>query len=246
MSGLVATTERAPCIRTEDSGVAGFIGLTTLAWPGRKSAVILLNGCNLRCPYCCCPELVGGRRSTISVAEAAARVEGSRGALGGVVVTGGEPTADIGLIHLLRRLRSLGLPIRIDTNGTFPHVLQTLLDEDLVSFVALDVKTIPERYDAVTSSRGAWERVRRSISLVIERGTDHEFRTTCYPSALHTSDLPRIARELEGGRRYVVQQFLSQRTLDPAASTVRPYSADALRRAALCCAVHLPTVVRGV
>jgi pyruvate formate lyase activating enzyme len=239
------TTRAAPASRCDESRIAGFVGLTSSAWPGRKSAVILLSGCNMRCSYCFCPELLGHRRSTVSVAEVVARVEGSRGALGGVVVTGGEPTADPGLIRLLRRLHSLHVPTRIDTNGTLPDVLGTVLDEGLASFVALDVKTIPDRYDSVTSSHGAWERVRRSISLLIESGTHHEFRTTCYPSALHTSDLPRMARELEGGRRFVIQQFEPQRTLDPAASTVRPYGADALRRAALCCEVHIPTVVRG-
>jgi len=226
--------------------VAGFVGLTTRAWPGRKSAVVLLGGCNLRCAYCSCPELVGGRRSTISAAEVIARIEGSRGVLGGVVVSGGEPTADPGLLALLRRLNSVHVPVRLDTNGTFPGVLEAILEEGLVSFVALDIKTTPQRYDAVTASTGAWERVRSSISLLMDRGVDHEFRTTCYPSAVHPADLPRMAREIEGGRRYVIQQFQPRRTLDPAAGTVRPYAAEALRRAALCCAVHLPTAVRGV
>jgi pyruvate formate lyase activating enzyme len=247
VSGVATVEDRAAGTRgSEDSRVAGFVALTTTAWPGRKSAVIHLGGCNLRCPYCCCPEFVGGRGSTLSLVEAVARVEGSRGALGGVVVSGGEPTVDPGLIRLLRRLRGLSVPVRIDTNGTRPDVLEEALDEGLVSFVAMDMKTTPERYDSLTSNQGAWDRVRRSIALLIERGVDHEFRTTCYPSALHTADLPRIAKELEGGRRYVIQQFRPQRTLDPAASSIRPYQAEALRRAALCCAVHVPTTVRGV
>jgi pyruvate formate lyase activating enzyme len=226
--------------------VAGFRATSHSAWPGRTSAVILLGGCNLRCSYCCCPELLGGRLDSICAADVLSRIRNHDSPVSGVVVTGGEPTADTGLTELLRRLRSHDLPVRLDTNGTFPGVLETILAEDLVSFVALDVKTTPERYDAVTASSGSWRRVRRSIELLVDGSTDHEFRTTCYPSAVHTSDIPTIARSLQGGIRYVLQQFRAQRTLDPAASGVRPHEADALRRAALCCSVHLPTVVRGV
>ncbi len=190
--------------------------------------------------------MLGGRRPAVELTRVIDHLTENRGNVGGVVVTGGEPTADPALGGLLRGLRPLGIPVKIDTNGTFPEVLETLLEQRLVSFVSLDVKATPERYDSVTSGLDVWERVRRSISLLIESGVDHEFRTTCYPGAVLTAELPHIARALEGGMRFAIQQFQPQRTLDPAASGVRPYAADALRRASLCCAVHLPTVVRGV
>jgi pyruvate formate lyase activating enzyme len=237
----------SPAIATAQlSGAASFVARSSTAWPGRESSIILLAGCNLRCPYCCCPELLGSARSPIAFDRVLDRCREYRHALGGVVVSGGEPTAHPALIGLLRELRALGIPVRLDSNGTFPDVLEEVLSDRLVSFVALDVKTTPLRYDAATGSRGMWDRVSRSIRAVIDSGVDHEFRTTCYPSALTTADLPSIAKELEGGSRYVIQQFRPVRTLDPAASSVRPYAPEALRRAALCCAVHLPTVVRGV
>lgn len=226
--------------------VAGCTGVTTTAWPGRKAFAIELRGCNLSCPYCFCPELLGSRRSEISLTRVIEQIERDRERIDGVVITGGEPTIDSNLTSIARHLASLRVPVKLDTNGTHPGVLEALLEERLVDFVALDVKTTPERYDAVTRSTGMWERVRRSIALLVASNVDHEFRTTCYPSALQSADLPRIARELEGGRRYAIQQFRPQRTLDPGASTVRPFEADVLRKAALCCAVHIPTVVRGV
>ncbi len=229
-----------------DCSVAGFRAASPVAWPGRTSAVILLGGCNLRCSYCCCPEMLAARPDSICVTDILNRIQSRESSVSGVVVTGGEPTAYTGLTELLRRLRSYDLPVRLDTNGTFPDVLEALLEEGLVSFVALDVKTTPERYDALTASSGSWRQVRRSIELLVNGPLDHEFRTTCYPGAVPTSDIPTIARSLEGGIRYALQQFRPQRTLDPAASGVRPHGADALRKAALCCSVHLPTVVRGV
>jgi pyruvate formate lyase activating enzyme len=190
--------------------------------------------------------MLGHRRASLNLDSVLERLAENRDELDGVVVTGGEPTIDLGLRETLRGLVAIGLPVRLDTNGSSPDVLETLIAEDLVSFVALDVKSTPDRYDSATSCRSIWPRVQESIALLIRSGVDHEFRTTCYPSALRTADLPGIARQLEGGNRFVIQQFRPQRTLDPAAAGVRPYEADALRRAALCCAMHLPTVVRGV
>lgn len=240
------TYVQEPLTRATLPTVAGFTGVSKTAWPGRVAACVEVSGCNLRCPYCHCPELLGKKRPQIGIEHVVEALGADRDRIGGVVITGGEPTADSDLPDILRELTSLGLPLKLDTNGTFPAVLEEVLEARLVTFVALDVKTTPERYDAVTGGQHVWERVRRSIDLVLASGVDHEFRTTCYPSALHSADLPRIARSLEGGRRYAIQQFRPQRTLDPAAVSVRPLEADALRRAALCCAVHLPTVVRGV
>jgi pyruvate formate lyase activating enzyme len=245
MSGLATVTLAAPA-PVREAKAAGFIARTEVAWPGRIASEILLGGCNLRCAYCCCPELLGATRSPIGFDRVVDRIHADNQDLGGVVVSGGEPTAHPRLIDLLRELRLLGVPVRLDTNGTFPGVLEQVVSEQLASFVAVDVKTTPLRYDTVTSGHRVWDRVRHSIQIVRESGVDHEFRTTCYPGALTTADLPSIAKELEGGLRYVIQQFRPLRTLDPASSSVRPYNADALRRAALCCAVHLPTVVRGV
>jgi pyruvate formate lyase activating enzyme len=226
--------------------VSAYKPTSAAAWPGRSSAEILLGGCNLRCAYCCCPEMLGDKRGTVSVDLVVSHLRDHSRELGGVVISGGEPTANPGLTSLLRSLSVLELPVRIDTNGTYPTVLEELIAENLVAFVALDVKTTPDRYDPATGSQGSWPRVMHSIETILGSGVDHEFRTTCYSNVVNTADLPSIARELEGGNRYVVQQFRPQRTLDPAASGVRPYDADALRRAALCCSVHLPTVVRGV
>jgi pyruvate formate lyase activating enzyme len=228
-----------------NASVAGFCVWSSTAWPGRKSAEVLVGGCNLRCSYCFCPEMVGRPRASMCLGDAIGRMQDTRHALEGIVVTGGEPTADPALPQLLRQLSTLGLPIRVDTNGTFPEVLESVIREDLVAFVALDVKTTPERYDVVTGNGDSWDRVHRSIGLLLNSSVDHEFRTTCYPNAVRTAEIPGIARHLAGGSRYVLQQFRPQRTLDPAASGVRPNDIDALRRAALCCSVHLPTVVRG-
>lgn len=242
-----ATLAGNPTHMLAEPRIAGFIGSGMLDWPGRLSTTVFLGGCNLRCPFCHNPELVTPpRRRQLVTDDVLAHLRAKRDWIDGVVVTGGEPTTDPSLESLLRTLKAEGIPVKLDTNGTSPGVLERLLGENLVDFVALDVKSAPERYDLVTRTSGVWSAVERCISLVIGSGVDHEFRTTCYPSAVETADLPQIASHLVGGTRYAIQQFRPQRTLDPGASTVRPHAPEALRRAALCCAVHIPTVVRGV
>ena len=142
--------------------------------------------------------------------------------LDGVVVTGGEPCIDPHLPRLLSTLRAEGMPVKLDTNGTRPDVLSSLVADGLVDFVALDVKAEPERYERASGVSDVWPAVERSIALILGSGVDHEFRTTCYPPAVGPDDLVHIAARLAGGKRYVLQQFRPLRTLDPAAVSVRP------------------------
>ena len=217
-----------------------------LDWPGRVAATVFLGGCDLRCPYCHNPELTGSPRRSLDAQALFSLVHDRRAWLDGVVVTGGEACVHPKLPALLRELKREGMPVKLDTNGTRPDTLELLLDEGLIDYVALDVKALPERYERATGSIGLWPDVERSIRTLIESGTDHEFRTTCYPLAVGPDDPVRIASLLTGGRRYVLQQFRPQRTLDPAALSVRPHTAETLCRSAERCRSFLPTIVRGV
>lgn len=216
-----------------------------LDWPGKVTATVFLGGCPLRCPYCHNPELIGVPRHTEDIEALITHVRDRRAWLDGVVVTGGEPTAEPLLPDFLRTLRREGMPVKLDTNGTNPDALQALLAEGLVDYVALDVKATPERYVRATGVASVWGAVERSITTILASGADHEFRTTCYPLAVGPDDPARIAARLAGGRRYVLQQFRPARTLDPAAVSVRPHDPQTLCRAAERCSTFLPTTVRG-
>ena len=228
------------------TAIAATISDSRADWPGRVSATVLLGGCNLRCPYCLVPEHVNRTRVDTTIARVAEQLSTRAHALEGVVVSGGEPTASPVLQPLLEALADVGLPVKLDTNGTSPDILAQIVADRLVSFVSLDVKTTPERYDRLTRGDRVWRRVERSVAVLAASAIDHEFRTTCYPFAVSAADLASIAARLAGGPRYALQQFVARRTLDPAAATVTPLAADELRLAAMRCSVHLPTVVRGV
>jgi pyruvate formate lyase activating enzyme len=234
-------------VRCRDlTGIAATISDARTDWPGRRSTTVLLGGCDLRCPYCFAPEHVNRTRVDTSVARLVDHVGERASLLDGVVVSGGEPTVSPVLYPLVEALREIGLPVKLDTNGASPEVLAEIVADRLVSFVSLDVKTTPDRYDRLTRGDRVWQRVERSVALLSAGEVDHEFRTTCFPFAVSAADLPSIAAHLVGGRRYALQQFVARRTLDPAAATVTPTPVEELRRAAMRCSVHLPTVVRGV
>ncbi len=205
--------------------------LSLLDYPGKVSAVVWTVGCNLRCPFCynaelVLPELRAGlarvpREGVFSLLRE--RV----GFLDGVVVTGGEPTLQADLLPFLGELKALGFLVKLDTNGTRPDVLRSLLDERLVDYVALDVKAPFARYPeyaglslpghaarevdpdgdaAPKAPPDLVERVRESLALVRDHAPDYEFRTTVAPG-LSRDDLIAIASAIRGARRYVVQPF---------------------------------------
>ncbi len=236
----------APAVATPTQRLAGWLPAGMLDWPGRLTTTIFLGGCDFRCPFCHNADLVVQPSAPADWSALVDYLAGKRDWLDGVVVTGGEPTTDPGLRGLLEVLDSLRVPVKLDTNGNHPDIVERLIADGLVSFVALDVKTTPEHYAALTGVDGAADRVVRTADLLISSGIAHEFRTTAYPGALALDDFTTIAQLLEGGDHYAIQQFRPENAMDPRASTVLPYRTEALLAAATACDTYLPTTLRGV
>jgi pyruvate formate lyase activating enzyme len=185
-------------------------------FPGRISAIVFALGCNFRCPYCHNPELVDPGRyvSPISKETVISYLLDRIGRLGGVVITGGEPTVHDDLSDFIREIRALGYAIKLDTNGSRPSILSEVISAGLVDFVALDVKAPLSRYGEVVRAPVDTDDIRRSIRLVIESGIPHEMRTTFVPSLLCPDDLKEIAVSVRGCQLLVVQGFRPTRTLE--------------------------------
>lgn len=196
--------------------IGGLHKVSLVDFPGRVSAVVFLNGCNFRCPYCHNPDLARGRtRQAVAVETLGRYLAARQGLIDGVVITGGEPTLQTGLKHLCRAIRSLGYPVKLDTNGSRPQALAALIDAGLVDYVAMDVKTDPAHYAAVSPRQDVAGRIRASIALIMESGIDYEFRTTCVRPLVSIPVMARIAALLAGARVYAIQQFYAKETLDP-------------------------------
>lgn len=190
--------------------IAGLQKMTLLDYPGRIACTVFLSGCNLRCPFCHNASLVlpGRSEAALDDRDLLEFLARRKGRLDGVCVTGGEPTLRRDLPQLLARIKDLGYPVKLDTNGTQPRVLQELLELQLVDYVAMDIKNSPEKYTVTCGGMDVLEQVRESASLLMNGSTDYEFRTTALHPYHAPADLAAIGRWLQGAKQYFIQQFV--------------------------------------
>jgi len=200
--------------------IGGIQKCSLIDYPGRISCVVFTVGCNFRCPYCHNPSLVLTglrRREPIMDEEAVLRfLESRRPFLQGVVVSGGEPTLqpDIGLF--CERIKQMGYAVKLDTNGSKPEVLQQLIQEDLVDYIAMDIKTLPDLYETFLETRCGSQAILSSTRLILGCGKEHEFRTTCVKPIINDQVMEGIARLIQGARMYALQRLVPTQVLRPA------------------------------
>jgi pyruvate formate lyase activating enzyme len=213
----------------------GWVRTSLIDFPDHIATILFTGGCNFRCPMCHNPDLVlrAGEMPDLLQKEVWAFLRRRAGLVDGVVITGGEPTIQPNLIPFLRRVRELGLAVKLDTNGYRPDVLAALLNEELLDYVAMDVKAPPDKYPLLTGRADVKpSRVAESVEILTARGLPSEFRTTVVPGLLVEEDIEKIARWLTKAKRYVLQHFRPVNTLDPALEKVTPYQADQLQEMA--------------
>lgn len=198
--------------------IAGFQPVSLLDFPGRVAAIVFTQGCPLRCVYCHNPELLApGGGPCIGSDAALERIGARRLFLDGVVVTGGEPTIHPDLPEFLASVKAIGLETKLDTNGVHPRMVERVLKEGLVDYVAMDVKHVWERYPDVVGrglSRIA-ANCAETMSLLRASGVPCEFRTTVYPAIHDADDIVSIAGYLGDGDRYALQEIRYEKTLQP-------------------------------
>ena len=128
------------------------------------------------------------------------------GKLDGLVITGGEPTLHDDLRDFIKKVKSRGFRIKLDTNGSHPDVLEELISEDLLDYIAMDIKAPANLYDLLCGTPVEITLIRASQQLIASSGIEHHFRTTHYRKMLSGADIERIRQEIPPGSRYVVQE----------------------------------------
>ncbi|MBQ5987589.1 MAG: anaerobic ribonucleoside-triphosphate reductase activating protein [Clostridia bacterium] len=195
--------------------IHGLQKMTLLDFPGRVACTVFLGGCDMRCPFCHNAELIDGSAEAImDETELLAFLEKRKGLLDGVAFTGGEPTLRKDLPDLFRRIKAMGYPIKLDTNGLHPDRLKALLDEGLVDYVAMDIKNCPEKY-AVTAGLETvdLDKIQQSIDLLKNGTVDYEFRTTVVDELHKAEDFEKIGAWIAGARAYYLQAFTDRDTV---------------------------------
>lgn len=205
---------------------------TLLDYPGKIACTIFLFGCNFRCPYCHNPELVDAELAkeikTYSEDEILKFLNENKNFLEGVCITGGEPTLNKGLPTFIKQIKSLGYAVKLDTNGTNPEMLEKLLKQKLVDYVAMDFKAPFSKYGQVVNAHINISKIEKSINL-IKKFPDYEFRITVLPKLISKEDLLEIAKYLKkqkANKSFFLQEFRPEKCLDKSFEREKSYSEE--------------------
>lgn len=190
--------------------IQGLQKTTLLDYPGCVAATVFLGGCNMRCPFCHNMDIVEGTSSPAYTDEDILKFLSSRkGILDGVCITGGEPTLYKELPTLLRLIKNLGFKVKLDTNGTNPQMLSDLIREELLDYVAMDIKSSLPGYGRACGIEDIkLTPIKESIDFLIKGWVDYEFRTTAVERFLDENTVKDIAVLLKGAKRYFLQGYV--------------------------------------
>ncbi len=188
----------------------GLQKLTLLDYPGNMAATVFTGGCNFRCPFCHNRSLVflNENDSEIANEDIFDFLKSRNKILDGICITGGEPLLHKGITAFIKRVRDLGLKVKLDTNGSNFEALKRLIDEKLVDYVAMDIKNSPEKY-AMTIGLENYDlsEIEKSKNYLLENHVDYEFRTTIVREFHEPEDLKKIGEWIRGAKHYYLQNF---------------------------------------
>lgn len=189
--------------------IHGINKLTLLDYPEHMAALLFTGGCNMRCPFCHNASLVldPSSQPVIPENEIFEFLVKRRGVLEGICISGGEPTLQHDLPDFMAKLRKLGYCIKLDTNGTNPQMLSSLIANGLVDYVAVDIKSSVKNYTKACGLSVDMDRIKESVQILMNSDIEYEFRTTVVQELHDADDFVSIGKWLSGSRAYYLQSF---------------------------------------
>jgi len=214
--------------------IKGFLETSFSDWPGKLCSVLFLPACNFRCPYCQNHPLVfhPERYATLPLEDILGRLHFLENWIDGVCVTGGEPSLQTDLPVLVREIKRHRFLVKLDTNGSNPQRLESLIETGGVDFVSMDVKAPldPFRYSRSTGIPVNLKPILESIEILRKGKVDYEFRMTVVPGLHQEEDIRILGDQLRAGSRFILQNFNPQNPLDPSMKNIPPYDPRVLRK----------------
>lgn len=186
-------------------------------YPGKISCTVFTSGCNFACPYCHNAGLISGSQQTIISEEMVLNFLQERlNLIEAVTITGGEPTLSTGLENFMKRVKAMGFAVKLDTNGSNPGAIRRYLEKGLLDYIALDLKTLTERYcQYVKAPENIAAALQDSIRVIMNSGIPYEFRTTCVKPLLSDEIVSRLGEMIEGASVWIFQRCNPENVLDP-------------------------------
>ncbi len=199
--------------------IGGLIKSSMIDYPGKISCVVFTCGCNFICPYCHNRELIKSVDENVDTGFDLSKImeflEKRKGFLDGVVITGGEPTLQKNLIPFCKKIKQAGFQIKIDSNGSHPEIIKQLIDENIVDYLAMDIKAEPSQYTPLLSKINYSNTILKSIELIMASNVKYEFRTTCAKPFVNETMIKKVGEIIKGARLYVLQKFNPANVLNP-------------------------------
>lgn len=213
--------------------IGGIQKSTLIDYPGRLAAIVFLVGCNFRCPFCYSSELVLPEKikehPKTSIDAFLDFLEKRKELLDGIVICGGEPTIHDDLPSFLEKIREFGYSLKLDTNGSNPKMLKSLIEDGLIDYVAMDVKSSKENYQKAAGVKINIKNIEESVDILKESKIDFEFRTTVVPGITDKEDVLKIAKWISPAKKYYLQNFKNEKILNEKMGGVKPYSYDQMK-----------------
>lgn len=191
--------------------IDGLQKMTLLDFPGKVACTVFTGGCNFRCPFCHNALLVTKlpEKPDYSEDEILSFLEKRTGLLDGVAITGGEPLLNPDIADFIRKIRSMGYAVKLDTNGSFPERLKAIVGEGLVDYVAMDIKNCKEKYAETIGLKNLdLSKIEESVEFLKSGAVDYEFRTTVVEQFHTVEDIRAAAEWISGAKRYFLQNFV--------------------------------------
>lgn len=213
--------------------IRGFYKTSLIDYPGKISSVVFTGGCNFKCGFCHNSDFVqcNTRPAGIDPEEILKHLKKRQGIIDGIVITGGEPAIHQDLTVLLDNIRKTapGVSIKLDTNGSKPDILKKILNENLIDYAALDIKSSPDKYPVIAGVAIETGKIAESVYLLKESGINYEIRTTCVPDFMSEADALAIGEWIGPVKAYYLQQLVTQiKLLDPDYENKTPYDKEHL------------------
>ncbi|MBS4536736.1 anaerobic ribonucleoside-triphosphate reductase activating protein [Clostridium sp. D2Q-14] len=176
-------------------------------YPDKISTVLFIKGCNFKCPYCHNSHIVDNDKSHINIEEIFKFLNKRKKFIDAVTISGGEPTLYDDIYDLIKEIKDEGFHVKLDTNGTNPNRIKKLLENNLLDYIAMDIKTSFDKYEDVVNSIVDVKKIKESIQIIRNSGVDYEFRTTLCKELIDKEDILNIAEYLKGSKKYILQNF---------------------------------------
>ena len=191
--------------------IVGIDKLSLLDYEDKVSVVLFSKNCNFRCPFCHNGDSVLGAQEEIDFSDILAFLKTRIGLVDAVVFSGGEPTLEDDLENKIKEVKKLGYLIKLDTNGTNPELLEKLLDDQVVDYVAMDIKNTPSLYAQTSGVNHVdMEKIRKSISIIMNKAPDYEFRTTLVKEFHERMNYDNFFELVKGAKRLFLQKFVDR------------------------------------